>query len=178
MKLQMVFTIFFVNIGPNLANNIVPPSGDESIFDYMKAPVTDSMFLFDTDELEIVKIVRKCKPKKSTGYDGINMNIIKSVIKSISKPLVYICNLSLSSGIFPDDMEIARVILLYKAGEKDLFTNYRPVSLLPQFSKILEKIYYSWLDKFIFKHYILSNSQYGFRQNMSTNLALLELVEE
>ena len=48
-----------MNIGPNLANNIAPPSGDESIFDYMKAPVTDSMFLFDTDELEIV---RECKP--------------------------------------------------------------------------------------------------------------------
>ena len=109
------------------------------------------------------------------GNDGINMNIIKSVIKSISKPLVYICNLSLSSGIFPDDMKIARVIPLYKAGEKDLFTNYRPVSLLPQFSKIL---FYSRLDKFISKHDILSNSQYGFRQNMSTNLALLELVEE
>ena len=75
-------------------------------------------------------------------------------------------------------MKIARVIPLYKVGEKDLFTNYRPVSLLPQFSKILENIYYSRLDKFISKHDILSNSQYGFRQNMSTNLALLELVEE
>ena len=75
-------------------------------------------------------------------------------------------------------MTIARVIPLYKAGEKDLFTNYRPVSLLPQFSKILEKIYYSRSDKFVSKHEILSNSQYGFRQNMSTNLALLELVEE
>ena len=106
-----------------------------------------------------------------------NMNIIKSTIKSISKPLVSICNLSLSSGIFPDDMKIPRVIPLYKAGKKDLFTNYRPVSLLPQFSKILEKIYNSRLDKFVSKHDILSNSQYGFRQNMSTNLALLELVE-
>ena len=70
-------------------------------------------------------------------------------------------------------MKNARVIPLYKAGEKDLFTKYRPVSLLPQFSKKLEKIYYSRLDKFISKHDILSNSQYGFRQNMSTNLALL-----
>ena len=95
----MFLTIFFVNIGPNLANNIVPTSGDESIFDYMKAPVTYSMFLFGTDELEIAKIVRECKPKKSTGYDGINMNIIKSVIKYISKPF-YFCNLSLISGIF------------------------------------------------------------------------------
>ena len=68
------------------------------------------MFLFDTDELEIAKIVRECKPKQSTGYDGINMNIIKIVTKSILKPLVYICNLFSSSGIFPDDMKIARII--------------------------------------------------------------------
>ena len=84
---------------------------------------------------------------------------------------MYICNVSLSSGNFPDGMEIARVIPLYKEGEKDLLTKYRPVSLLSQFSKILEKIYYSRLDKFISKHDILSNSQYGFRQTMSTNLA-------
>ena len=63
MKLQIVLPIFFVNIGANFANNIDPPSGDESFFYYMKAPVTDSMFLFDTDELEIAKIVRECKPK-------------------------------------------------------------------------------------------------------------------
>ena len=88
------FNNISVNIGPNLANNIVPPSGDESIFDCMKVPATDSMFLFDTDELEITKIVRECKPKKSTGYDGINMNIIKSIIKSISKPLVCKCRAS------------------------------------------------------------------------------------
>ena len=80
-----------------MTNNKVPPSGDESIFDYINAPVTDFMLLFDTDELEIAKIVRECKPRKYTGYDGINMNIIKSVIKSIS-----IYNLSLSSGIFLD----------------------------------------------------------------------------
>ena len=59
-----------------------------------------------------------------------------------------------------------------------MFTNYRPVSLLLRFPKTFEKIYYSRLDKFISKHDILSNSQYGFRKNMSTNLALLELVEE
>ena len=97
-----------------MANNIVPPSGDESLFDYMKAPVTYSMFLFDTYELEIANIVRECKTK--TKIDGININTIKSVLKSISKPLVYICNWSLSSGIFPDDMQIARFFPLYKAG--------------------------------------------------------------
>ena len=81
-SLFLIYHFFFV------ATDIVPPSGAES------------MFLFDTYELEITKNVRECKPKQSTRYDDINMNIIKSVIKSILKPLVYICNLSLSSGFF------------------------------------------------------------------------------
>ena len=56
--------------------------------------------------------------------------------------------------------------------------NYRTISLLPQFSKILEKLFNVGLDNFIERHSILSNSQYGFRPNMSTALALLKLTEE
>ena len=69
------------------------------------------------------------------------MIIVKQVISHIVKPLSYICNMSLTSGIFPNNMKIAKVIPLYKANGKNEFTNnyYRPVFLLPQFSKILEK---------------------------------------
>ena len=58
------------------------------------------------------------------------------------------------------------------------FTNYRPVSLLPQFSKILEKLFNNRLEKFIVKHKLLSDSQYGFRSNSSTSLAIIESIEE
>ena len=75
-------------------------------------------------------------------------------------------------------MKIAKVLPLYKNGEKHLFTNYRPVSLLSQFSKILEKLFAFRLDKFIDKYQILNDSQYGFRCKNSTSLALLELIEE
>ena len=74
-------------------------------------------------------------------------------------------------------MKTAKVIPLYKSGEKNVFTNYRPISLL-QFSKILEKLYNNRLDKFLNKCNILSPSQYGFRSSMSTTEALLDLVEE
>ena len=67
-------------------------------------------------------------------------------------------------------MKIARVIPLFKAGNNNVFTNYRPVSILPQFSKILEKIFNNRLDNFIEKHKILTDSQYGFRRNRSTSL--------
>ena len=75
-------------------------------------------------------------------------------------------------------MKTTKVIPLYKNGEKHVFSNYRPVSLLPQFSKILEKLFVSRLDNFINRYNILSNSQYGFRTSHSTSMALMELTEE
>ncbi len=75
-------------------------------------------------------------------------------------------------------MKIAKVIPIYKTGNRHELSNYRPVSLLPQFSKILEKIMYSRLNDFITKHNILSDQQYGFRANRTTSLALMEFVEE
>ena len=75
-------------------------------------------------------------------------------------------------------MKIARVIPLFKSGNTKEFSNYRPISLLPQFSKILEKIYHYRLMDFIDSNQILYKSQYGFRKQMSTSLAIIELVEE
>ena len=73
---------------------------------------------------------------------------------------------------------MAKVVPLYKSGSKDLFNNYRPVSLLPQFSKILEKLFNKRLDSFISRFDILSKCQYGFRSNRSTSMALIELLEK
>ena len=75
-------------------------------------------------------------------------------------------------------MKIVKVIPVFKAGDKCVFTNYRPISLLPQFSKILEKLYNARLDNFLNRYGLLCPNQYGFRSNMSTSHAILELVEE
>ena len=82
------------------------------------------------------------------------------------------------NGIFPDRMKIARVIPLFKNGDVKELSNYRPVSILPQFSKFLEKVFHNRLMSFINDKQILNNSQFGFRKNMSTALAIIELVEE
>ena len=74
-------------------------------------------------------------------------------------------------------MKIAIIIPLFKTGDNSEFSNYRPVSLLPQFSKVLEKSFYTRLDNVIESCNILSDSQYDFRSNMSTALALIDLVE-
>ncbi len=77
----------------------------------------------------------------------------------------------------PRQHENREVIPLYKAGERNVFSNYRPISLLSQFSKILEKLFNERLDKCIDKCNVLNNSQYGFR-NKRVNYALINLVEE
>ena len=121
--------------------------------------------------------VKNAKNKKSKDHDQFDMCPVKKIIPYIVKPLAHICNTSLMNSIFPDRMKIARVIPLFKNGDvKDVI--YRPVSILPQFSKILEKVFHNRLMSFINDKQILNNSQFGFRKNMSTALAIIELIEE
>ena len=136
------------------------------------------MFLNPVDDQSIIRTVQNCKNKMSTDYNDINMLMVKKIITQIVRPFVHICNISFQTGVFPDKMKISKVVPLFKSGEKNVFTNYRPISLLPQFSKMLEKLYNERMDTFLNKHDILSPSQYGFRSNMSTSQALLELVEK
>ena len=75
-------------------------------------------------------------------------------------------------------MKIARVVPLFKTGDLALFTNYRPVSVLPAFSKFLERTVYNRLINFLNKFNILSNNQYGFRKNNSTAYALIQLYDK
>jgi hypothetical protein len=83
------------------------------------------------------------------GYDNIPMAVVQHSIGIISRPLAHIINLSISHSIVPDEMKIARVIPLFKAGDQAVFTNYRPVSILPCFSKFLEKVIYKRLLNYI-----------------------------
>ena len=88
----------------------------------------------------MLDVIKSFPNKTSTYYNGMNMFIFKKITNFIVDPFLHVCNMSFSKGVFPDAFNIARVIPLFKSGDKCVFTNYRPVSLLPQFSKILEKI--------------------------------------
>ena len=171
------FNEFFVNVGPNLAAKIRSEK-DCNIFEYMPPANTSCMFLDPVNEQEVLTIISQCKNKNSEDCNSLSMNIVKNIAKAVIEPLSHICNLSFSTGTVPKKMKIAKIIPLFKAGNKSLFTNYRPVALLPQFSKILEKLFCKRLNKFIDKHNLISENQYGFRPARSTSSALLELAEE
>ena len=138
----------------------------------------NSIFLEDVNQWEIVEICNTFRSGRATGNDTISMSSIKDTIDLISSPLMHLINLSIRSGIVPDQLKIARVIPLYKTGERDIFTNYRPVSVLPAFSKFLERVIYNRLLKFLNKCDILSDSQYGFRKNNSTAYAFTYLYDK
>ena len=84
-------------------------------------------------------IINSCKSKHSTDVDDLSMSIVKSTIKAIAKLFMHICNLSFSTGVFPNDLKIPKIVPIFKSGDDSSFINYRPVSLLPQFSKILQQ---------------------------------------
>jgi sarcosine oxidase/L-pipecolate oxidase len=86
-------------------------------------------------------------------------------------------NLTFLTGTIPDDLKIALVTPIFKANEKNEFKNYRPISVLTCFSKLLEKLMYKRLIHHIEKINILTQRQYGFRENSSTELAIIELVD-
>ena len=135
------------------------------------------MFINPVSEDDVVNIIKSCKPNHSKDCDNINMYVLSKVTDQIVKPLVHIFNLSFSSGIFPSEMKTAKVIPLFKSGNRSNFSNYRPISLLSQLSKILEKLFNLRLEQFFISNEILSNCQYGFRSCMSMVHAALELIE-
>ena len=96
------------------------------------------MFLSESNVNKIIKIVSKLTQNTSTHCNDMNMSFVKNIIHLVVQPFAYICNLSFAAGILPDAMKIAKEIPIHKTEEKDEFNNYRPISLLPQFSKIQE----------------------------------------
>ena len=115
-------------------------------------------------EAEIKSITRFLKPKYSSGYNEISCTVIKSCASIISSPLSYIYSYSLHTGIFPDRLKTAVVKPLHKKGDKFNISNYRPISLLPTFSKIFEKAMYSRLNQHLYTNNMLVPEQYAFRK--------------
>ena len=105
------------------------------------------------------------------------MFLIKKISIEISPILSYLFNRVFSEGVFPNILKIAKVIPLFKKSDKSKPENYRPISLLPQFSKILEQLIKNRLLKLLDKFNIISKYQYGFRNKISTADALVDVIE-
>ncbi len=124
------------------------------------------------DSDEILQIITSLKPKNSSGYDKISSKLLQTLRETVSLPLSIIINKSLESGCVPNNMKLAKIIPIYKSKSKTEFGNYRPISLLPASSKILEKIVHQRLYRFCRRHNTLFKHQFGFRPEHSTTNAI------
>ena len=171
------FNKFFSEIGGKLAQNFSNENNSD-FKKYLGNSSNQSMYLFNTTEFEILEIIKSLKNTKSTGYDDFSTKFIKLSAPLIAKDLAKIFNLAISTGVYPDNLKIAKVIPIFKKGDQTSVNNYRPISILSPINKIFEKILYSRLIKYIDKSNILYKYQFGFRKNHSTEHALIELVDQ
>ena len=169
------FNKFFSDVGPTLAAKI---NTNTNFSDFLSAPFEKSIFFNPTSGKEILDIIGTFKNGKSPGNDNISPTVVKRIGPFISTPLSHIFNLALSSGVFPSGLKIAKVIPIFKKDDPHTFSNYRPISLLPCFSKILERLIYNRLVNFLSTYNILHENQYGFRKQHSTDLALLDIYDK
>jgi len=114
---------------------------------------------------------------KSTGLDQFNVRLLKLAAPYVSTSLTHICNLSLNSSKFPNDWKKAKVTPIFKFGDKSNVSNYRPISVLPIVSKIIERTVHNQLYAYLCSRNILSESQSGFRSNHSTTTTLLDVQD-
>ena len=156
------FNDFFVSIGQRLEEAV--PASDRNPIDNlgdMNFPIYDNPL--STTSSQIENIIKSLNPVGG-GIDKISTKIILGTYKSCLHHLTYFFNLCLHTATFPDRLKVALVIPIFKSGDKHRFTNYRPISLLSVFSKILEKLLHDNLSSFLEETSILFEHQFGFRK--------------
>ena len=174
-KIANEFNAFFINIGSKLASKI--PNASTTFESYINK--LDS--IMKTKQLsmnELKDAFFSLKINKSPGYDDISFNVLKKCFSSLCEPLKYLFNLSIVKGIFPDDLRIAKVTPINKADDKSDLSNYRPISVLSCFSKILEWIMYNRLLQYLTENKILYSKQISFQTGHSTEHVIVQLVDQ
>ena len=174
-EIAEIFNSCFVNIGPNVAAFI--PESKTSFQKYIHYDGTCLSTINPTD-LELKNPFASLKTNKSSGYDDISADVVKKASDEIFVILKHIFNISLAKEIFLDKLKIVRVTPIFKIGNRTLVTNYRPISVLPCFSKLLERIMYDRLHKCLEEDNIPYQKQFGFQNAHSTEHAVPQLVTQ
>ena len=136
-----------------------------------------SMFFASVTDDEILKIIARLKNKQSVGIDGIDVRILKKAAKIVSPYIKKAINKCIFEGVFPQCMNIAKVVPIFKTGDKNLASNYRPISILGNLSKTFEKVIHKRLMNYLKKVTILSKDQYGFRRKKDSVEAATSLYK-
>ena len=173
-KVANKFNDYFLNVADKISAKIENKNSKPQ--DYLKNPNKSKFSLKETTPDEIIKITNQLDSKKSGDIYNISPEIVKLSDKIVAESLSIIFNRCIKEGHFPDVLKIAKVIPIHKGDSILSVSNYRPISLLPIFSKIMERLIYNQLIEFIEKHKILSELQFGFQKNKSTEHAISSII--
>ncbi len=171
-----LFNCFFTDVANRLTQSINPSNTsptqhiayNEHSFSFTSVPLTEN---------EILESTLSLKSKYTPDFNGISSSFLKKIITFIVTPIHHIFNLSLTKGIVPTQLKIAKVVPIFKSDDPQNLDNYRPISLLNTFSKVLEKIVNNRLYNFFHKNNLLSPFQFGFRPKHSTVHPMMHLVK-
>ena len=161
----------FVSVGLNLAKKIEVKPED----DFLKhiTPVRDKMKFKAIDDEYVLNAISRLEKGKASGPDKVSVSLVQDAAKSISYPLALIYNSSLKNGVFPEIWKIAKITPIYKSGARTDVNNYRPISVISVFSRMLERISHDQLFEFLQKNDTLTDNQAAFRKLYSTMTSLI-----
>lgn len=136
------------------------------------------MFFDPVIKPEIVSLFQELSDSKANDSNFLSSNLMKSFKQELCEPLTIVFNELINAGIFPDILKISKITPIFKKGDKSDPNNYRPIAVLPFFSKIFEKIIYNRLIDFFTNFNVLNKNQHGFLKNKSTTTAIFEFVDK
>ena len=168
-----VFNNNFTSIAEKTKSNIFQP---KHYTDYLSNTNTNTFFLVPTDKNEIHFIISSLDSHKSSNPNSLPMKILKLLKNDISQQLSDIFNMSFLTGQFLSVLKIAKVIPIHKNHSKVGHTNQRSISLLSNIEKIIEKLMYKRLSRFLDINNLIYFLQFGFQQKCSTNHVLINLL--
>ena len=173
-----VFCQFFSKIARSLKEKAFPLKNTVSNYNSLRKLRTTATFKFDYVSVAFVQSeLKKIKKNKAAGLDELPGVLIKYSASVIYKPLLSLLNLSLKTSQVPRDWKIMQITPIFKSGVSTNTYNYRPVSVLPIISKVLERTVYTQVMNYLEKYNLLSSSQFGYRKKRNTRLATTLLLD-
>ena len=163
---------FFTEIGPKLALQ------HDSHWKYYGDTIENDIPDVRTDVDEVIALCKEIEITKSSGIDEISSRLCKDAFLALPHHLTHVFNCSLDKGFFPGDWKIAKVVPIYKGGDREDVGNFSPVSLLPLPGKILEKVVHKRISDFLEANGFLSGHQGGFRKGFSTTSTIADLTDD
>ena len=167
---------FYVNVGTEIDKKI--PASLRKYTDFLGDKLTNKIVLNDCSNAEVESLIAKMSTSKASGPFSVPSKVLKEFDAFFVPLLTSIINKSFKEGVFPSNLKCAKVIPIYKKGDKTKCPNYRPISLLSNVSKIFERVMSNRLENYLNSNSILYEHQYGFRKKYSTEHAILSITEK